>query len=220
LIAILAPGNFARASNIEHGIDFSLKYLFKSFLIISKEYILMSKWIFIGSLLCSYCLFSVANSTIKKQINLLQISFLFLVTAFTTIIPFLPLPNAASKHTGAHFQLYLFIGLFILFYYLFSKSNFLIKPLFQKLTMILFLIFSIYIGFKQYFLGKPIKQLVIDRELILKKHFASNDTIYLKSINVPSNLFTNRYWEFDSKEKWAIECMQTYYKTGPIVIFE
>lgn len=220
IIAVIAPGNFNRAAGLEHGIDFNIVYMLRSFVVITKEYLLMSKWIFIGGILTA--LYFIAGS-LYTSINyklLTKAFFLFFLTAFSTIVPFLPLPGAASKHTAIHFQFLMFIAIVLGGFILFKRIA--LSTYVRPVVFILLSSLFLWTGLRQYQLGLPVKKEITKREQIMESHRGTNDTLYFKKIIVPETLFTNRFWDYTNEEPyvWALNCMQQYYQTGPIIMLE
>jgi hypothetical protein len=214
LIVLLAPGNFQRAENTTAGIKLAPAFMVKSYFLVSLKYILMSKWILISATLTSF--YIVFNYSLPdfNRFELFKKSIFFLCSAFATILPFSALPDAASKHTSAHFQLFLYISTVLLIIVL--LKNFRIKPFLTLLIFYGYAIFFLFVGIEQYIIGLNVKKAVKEREQILVSKKGTTDTIYVPHIVVPDKLFTNRYYEYSNKEPWGLACLSYYYKTGPV----
>ncbi|MEB2784744.1 hypothetical protein [Algoriphagus persicinus] len=105
-LIVLAPGNFARSAG---KLDFSLFNASKGFLSVFWEYVKMSKWAVFGSLLLAF--------VIPKGlvINNTKLILLVIFCSLSTILPFVVMPQAASKHTSNFFQTGLFLALIFIF---------------------------------------------------------------------------------------------------------
>jgi hypothetical protein len=127
LIMFLAPGNFARASRLESGYDFNLLNIIKNYFIVFVEYLMMSKWILITSVLSAF-LFNISKEDESDKNNkLFKLSLLMFLGALLTIAPFVVLPQAATRHTSIYFQLLLFFG--ILMFALWIRSKYILQKI-------------------------------------------------------------------------------------------
>jgi hypothetical protein len=213
----LAPGNFARASRLESGYDFNVFNILKNYFIIFIEYLMMSKWILITSFLSAF-LFNISNDDKSYQNNkLLNLSLLMILGALLTIVPFVILPQAATRHTSIYFQLLLFLG--ILLFALYVRSSYLLqkKYLTNSVTFLIIIIF-LYEGIQQYILSSDLKNKIIQRELILNNADKSHP-VNITEITSNPRLYSHFYKDYP-EEKWTIECMESYYKLDSINIIK
>jgi hypothetical protein len=217
--ALFAPGNFVRAEATHFEMNTSVASLTKGFFQIAKEYLFMSKWIFIGALIITlFSFFTRANTVDNKQL-ILKYSVVFFLASFSTIVPFTPIPETASKHTGHFFQLLLFIALVLLFYY-FSCRFVFNKYILSQIVFILTTLWFVWVSKEQYVIGKNIKTQILNRYSYLESKRGSVDTVFINPIQLPDKFFTNRFWETTNNTNWGFEVLQQYFGTGPVVLKE
>lgn len=213
LIMFLAPGNFARASRLESGYDFNILTILKNYFKVFIEYLMMSKWILITAVLSAF-LFNISKDYEKyKKYKLFKLSLLLVLGALLTIVPFVVLPQAASRHTSIFFQLLLFFG--ILLFSLYIRSNYFLqnKYLTNSVALLVIIIF-LYEGIQQYILSSELKNKINQREMILNKADKSHP-VNIAEITSDPRLYSHFYKDYP-EEKWTIQCMQSYYKIDTI----
>lgn len=215
VISVLAPGNFNRIGTGDNQLAFEITLFPINYITIFKEYLLMSKWLFIGAFLFGIAYVKTDVTTSGKS---LTSALIYLVSALSTIIPFLPLPEAASKHTAIFFQSFLFIAVVHFIFYL--RSFFQIKYWYWLKwaipAMLLYIVFNVY---EQYQIGRQIKPLILKRHEFLHSMKNQPDTIYLDRIDQPAHYYTNRFFEIsEDPTQPNNKGLQGIFKTGPIVL--
>lgn len=215
-LSTFAPGNFLRAkSNYNTEMSLNISVLFHNFFIVLKEYILMSKYIFIGALFLGLILLNTVTLN-NNKINIFGLSLIFFIIGFSSITPFVFIPNAASKHTSIHFQTFTFISIFLFAIGLFTKIN-LKLPIWTNVLLIHSIsLFIFYTGIKQFNMGSRIKKDIEKRYKYLESKRNTKDTIYLKPLNQPPAFFTTRVWDIKSPPDDCNFILERYFNTGPI----
>ncbi|MFM8346580.1 MAG: hypothetical protein ACKOAR_00905, partial [Bacteroidota bacterium] len=85
-ICSLAPGNFVRARHTGHLV---FTEIFEGFFQVFVEYFSMSKWVVISALVVALILNFIGEPIRRSRTLLLKWSFVFLMSALATIVPFL-----------------------------------------------------------------------------------------------------------------------------------
>ena len=174
---------------------------------------MMSKWILITSVLSAF-LFNISKDDESDKNNkLLKLSLLMILGALLTIIPFVVLPQAASRHTSIFFQLLLFFG--ILLFALWIRSKYILQKIYltNSFALLVFIMF-LYEGTQQYILSSELKNKINQRELILKKANKKH-SVNITEITSDPKLYSHFYKDYP-EEKWTIKCMQSYYQIDSI----
>ena len=219
VITTFAPGNFARVTAGAGQLSFNLQALVLGYFQVLKEYVLMSKWIFMGSIVFVVCFHSFIINTSAGSRKIVLWALLFFIAALATIVPFAPIPEAASKHTSIYFQTFLFLSLICTCS--FFLTRFLIAQVVQKISIVLFLIYFIGVGLNQFKLGRSVKMQALKRDHLLKEKEGSRSLIVLDPIEMTDDLFTNRSWDITTDTAaWENRTLRQYYNTGPIKLKE
>ncbi len=215
-LSTFAPGNFIRAkSNYNTEIGFHLSSLFINFFIVLKEYVLMSKYLCIGAIVIGIVLYNKYKLS-AQNIGNLKFSIIFLITALSSIAPFVLVPDAASKHTAIHFQTFVFIALLLFTIGVLTKSNFKF-PIWTNLFLInVISIIIIVIAIQQFTIGRKVKEDIEKRYKFLETKRNTNDTVYLKTLTQPASFFTNRVWDIKIPPNDCNNILQRHFNTGLI----
>lgn len=215
LIIVLAPGNTYRGGD---SFVWSFGSMIQGFFLVLKEYLGMSLWVFIGGILLGIILDLKVD---KNELISLKFSIFFLLLSFVSILPFLPFPSAASKHTGLFFQSFFLISL--VFFIAYLKVRFMI-PLNENLNRFLSITFICYFLFQisiQLRTGYEIKNLIDQRFLVLEANKGKADSVIFNSIIIPSNNWVSRFWDMrDNSEYVSNKYYQKYFETGPILVYK
>ena len=188
ILVIIAPGNFNRANG---QLNFSLISMVSGGIAILKEYSGMSVWLLPGSLLISLVVYPFISKTS------FFLPLLFGICAFCSILPFLPMPNAASKHTVIFFQTFLLIA-GVQFWTI--LLDFLRVHRMQGLANIVSTVFLLFFGFeiyKQWTIGRIVKAQMNERFEILESNRGSDKELILAPIPLSDDNWTNRFSDFD-----------------------
>lgn len=207
-IISFAPGNFSRGGE---NIEISFHNVFLGGFKILKEYLLMSKWAIFGS--CILAVFfpkDLLKSDFKK----------FLIITFAslaTIIPFLVIPDAASKHTAIFFQTGLLFSCLLFFDIIIKKINI---PISLKFLLgFSFSIYSTVVFFDQIKLGSDINNKITERYLFFEAMSGNRFLIELDRIEIQEKNWVSRFWELEADTSATINrYQQKYFNTGPITL--
>jgi len=213
-VCTLAPGNFGRAGS---RFDFAFGSMLSGYLIVFNEYLFMSKGVLIGALaLSSVIIFVFPTFEIKRK-KLSSWAFVNIAAALTSIIPFIVMPAAASKHTSLFFQSFFFLGLTYFFLYFYQFANSKAAKNIALITVGIFLMYFIYTGFDQYVKGRIVKKQMIERYNLLESRRGDHSDIQVKSIKMPDDFFTNRIWEISSdSSSWENIALKEYFDVGNV----
>lgn len=209
-LIVFAPGNFARSAG---KLDFSLTNVSIGFLDIFWEYIKMSKWAVFGSLLLA---FVIPKGLITNNTKLIL---LLIICSLSTILPFIVMPQAASKHTSNFFQ----TGLFLALIFIFIKVRELI-PSFksaipEQLALFSFALFFIYQISLQLISGNIVMKEIHNRYTFLESKRGTNDLIYVDQIHIPSHNWVSQFWDIESDpDFFNNRYFQNYFDTGDIIL--
>lgn len=212
-----APGNFARASEGGKQLSFELQDLAVGYYQVLIEYLLMSKWIIIGSLLFVLSFQSLFRELKVARNKKIRWSLVFLASALATIVPFTPIPDAASKHTAIYFQTFLLLSSISFLSYFCVRFE--IPQFIQRLTIFSITVYFLVLGLNQYKLGRTVKAQVLARYDLLESKRGSSDLIVLDSIKLPDELYTTRSWEISTDTAaWENKALREYFGTGPVMV--
>ena len=215
---VFAPGNFVRASsNDGSGLILSPSLYGQNFLVVFKEYLFMSKWVFIGGLLLGLLIQKMETN--YKQKNMITLGLIFWVSAIASIAPFIFVHTAASKHTSIHFQLFGLVGTTILAMIIWNYIPF-IKKIESKLVISAIMVFFIAIATPQIKFGKDVKKQITERHKIIDTYRGNTqDTLKLSPIIMNENFFTNRVWDLSTNPNSDFNIIYSeIFNTGPIVV--
>ncbi|MDP3200378.1 MAG: DUF6056 family protein [Algoriphagus sp.] len=209
-LIVFAPGNFVRSAG---SLDFDLINASKGFIQILREYIGMSKWVVIGSVLLAFLLPAVSNKNNTVLILLL------IIGSLSTLLPFVFLPGAASKHTSNFFQ----VGLFLSFVFLFTKFKEQVKMsvilLFKQTVLLFFLLYFIYQISIQLITGNLVYNEIEERYTYLEDHRGSPDIIYFQKVIIPDDNWVSRFWDIEANpDYYNNQYHQRYFGTGEIIL--
>ena len=219
ILCTFAPGNFVRAKTgytTGIGYDTNISHFIYNYFIVLKEYVLMSKLLFIVATLFGILIF-ITNYSMPLRTKTLSIAVVFLLGGLSSILPFILVPDAASKHTSIHFQTCLFI--FILLSVFTALNSIEIKfPNWSFFTLSnLICLYFCYVAIIQYQMGRSVKAQIESRYDYLETKRNSRDTIFLKTINQPDSFFTNRIWDIKNPPDDSNRILQRNFQTGPIL---
>ena len=210
VLVVIAPGNFTRAGG---QIDFALMSMVLGGWTILKEYIGMSLWIFPGSLIIAI--------TLASKINQDNIALPLLIccsaSALCSILPFLPMPIAASKHTSIFFQTFFLLGLIL--FWLFLKNQFYYKIPSGSIYPLLIFTFLFFANqmIIQLITGRSIKIEIDKRFEIMEANRGSNMELCFAPIIIPSNNWVSRFWDISEDPTYSSNIHhQQYFETGKI----
>lgn len=184
-----APGNFQRANG---GLVFTISSLVEGGLAIFREYSGMSKWVGIGAILLGIYL---GRGLPKFDITLVLI---FAICALASILAFLPMPSAASKHTAIHFQTFFLLAGTFGIAYIIRKLKDPVPVLFSNQLAIIFFLFFGYEIWTQIITGRMVYDKMMERFEIFENNRGYNGMIKVKSISIPKNNWTSTIWDMTS----------------------
>ncbi|RAI85582.1 DUF6056 family protein [Algoriphagus yeomjeoni] len=187
-LVIIAPGNFTRANG---QLDFSISSMIAGGIAILKEYSGMSLWLLPGSILMALVL----KPFIPK--SSLYLPVLFGICAVCSILPFLPMPNAASKHTVIFFQTFLLIA-GVQFWAI--LLDYLRVHRMQGLANTVLTVFLLFFGmeiYKQWTIGRIVKAQMDERFEILESNRGSDKELILAPIPLSDDNWTSRFSDID-----------------------
>lgn len=211
-IVVLAPGNFARGGD---GFVWSIESLLNGFVVILKEYLGMSLWVILGGILLGIFL------DINGNGNHLKLALVFTFLGLASILPFLPFPGAASKHTAMFFQVFLLIGLIYFVIYFRTISRFSIVRNFRILFQVVFLSYFTYQITIQLLTGFRIKEQMDQRFMVLESNRGKNIELYFEPIEIPNQNWVSRFWDFgNSPTDISNVYYQKYFNIGRIYLVE
>jgi hypothetical protein len=217
VLSTFAPGNFNRAEkSLTSGIDLHLSHFINNFWVVLKEYLLMSKSLFIAAIIFGVLLNTSVQFVVLRK-KAFWIAIIFLVGGISSIAPFVFVSQAASKHTSIHFQtcLFIFISLSVLLFINYAKIVF-PKWIFLALINLTSLYFC-YVAIIQYQIGRSVRAQIESRYDYLETKRNSSDTIFLKTINQSDSFFTNRIWDIKNHPDDCNKILQRHFQTGPIL---
>ncbi len=217
LLSALAPGNFERARMNYSGITYNVLDFPGNFWIVAEEYILMSKWIPLAAMIAAAGIHHLLiGSGNNKQV--LKAAFIFLLSGFASIAPFMLVPESASRHTVIHFQTFIFVSVLMFSLSALSTWHILVSKWFSTSVISLVAAILLYTAFQQYQMGRNVKKLVLDRYRVLENLRGQKEPVYLKAIDQPYNFFTNRGFDIKSPPDDINDILQSYYGTGPVLL--
>lgn len=209
-IVVLAPGNFARGGD---GFVWSVGSMVNGFVVVLKEYLGMSLWVILGGILLGILLDK------KGDGNHLKLALVFTFLGFASILPFLPFPEAASKHTAIFFQVFLLVGLICFVFYLKTILIFSIRSIYKVLFYSLFLSYFTYQIFIQLHTGYSIKKQIDQRFSVLESNKGKNIDLNFKPINIPNQNWVSRFWDMkENPDYFSNKYHQRYFNTGKIFL--
>lgn len=209
-LVILTPGNLNRGGG---QFNWQLISLIHGFFFVLKEYSGMSLWAVLGGFFIglSYDIFLSKNAV--------RLFFLLILCGLISILPFLPFPNAASKHTAIFFQTFALLSLIFISA---SMKNLLNINLPKQIGFFLIMFFQLYFIFQvriQLITGNSIKTEMDKRFQTLEENRGKRTLIVFDRIELPSSNWVSRFRDIsvnpdDSNNK----NYQIYFDTGKIVL--
>lgn len=186
LLITIAPGNFGRANG---RLDFSIFSLYKGGISILEEYAGMSLWVLLGAIVLTLSL----RQDIKA--SNLKLPIILTISAFASILPFLPIPMAASKHTAIHFQTFLLIGGVLACSCLLKKIVLSVPHLVSQSIVFLFLVFFAFQIANQFKMGRLVKIQIDQRMMVLEENKNSERDVLVAPVSVPERSWTSMFWD-------------------------
>lgn len=219
ILCAFAPGNFVRAKTgytTGIGYDTDFNHFINNYYIVLREYVTMSKSLFIVAILFGILIY-ITNYTILLRKKTLFIAFVFLVAGLSSILPFILVPDAASKHTAIHFQTCLFIFIYLMVYTSLKtiKINFPNWSFYALINLIS--AYFCYIAISQFQMGRDVKAQVQKRYEYLETKRNTSEKIFLKPIIQSDDFFTNRIWDIKYPPDDCNKILQSHFQTGPIL---
>jgi len=222
LIITLAPGNFLRAANEPRSFEGDFITLFINFVEIFEFYAVRSKALIVLAIAAGLISGFFSNGQKPKFKYRFIDDTKWLFAALATILPFIFIPDFASRRTAIYFMSFLFLfgfGFGIKLSYLIAvviKHELLIIS--SKYSIILFSSFFLYTAFNQYKMANELYKEVKAREIILQNSNKQNDLI-LEPLIVNYKLFVTRYSEIDSiSNRWDNKCLANYWQLKSVRI--
>ncbi|MDX5477725.1 MAG: DUF6056 family protein [Cyclobacteriaceae bacterium] len=187
MLIVFAPGNFVRADG---HMDFNIVSMIGGGFQILKEYIGMSLWLLPGSILISISVFPF----LSRSPTLLV---LFGLAALGSILPFLPMPSAASRHTVIFFQTFLLISCIQFWCIVLDYLGYSNRPVVSRFfSALLVLIFSWQV-INQFLIGRAVKVEIDRRHAVLERNRGSDVELVLQPIILSDDNWTNRFSDVD-----------------------
>ena len=222
LIISLAPGNFLRAANSPRSFEGDFITLFINFIEIFEFYAVRSKALIFLAIAAGLIsgFFSEVQKPKFKYHFIDDTKWLF--AALATILPFIFIPDFASRRTAIYFMSFLFLfgyGFGIKLSYLIAvviKHELLIIS--SKYAIILFSSFFLYTTFNQYKMANHLYKEVKAREFILQSANNQSDLVLVPLTN-NYRLFVTKYAEIDSLGvRWDNKCLANYWQIKSVRI--
>ncbi len=211
-LVTFAPGNFQRANG---SLEFTFATMLDGGLAILKEYAGMSSWVGFGAVVLALYLF---NDIPKIGYRML---IAMVLSAGASILPFLPMASAASKHTAIHFQTFLLLAAVLNFVLAIRFLSVKIPATITNSLTVFFLLFFAFQISTQYKTGRELFLQMQVRMDVLERNRGSKTVIKLKSLPIPDQNWTSRFWDVTNDPNYyANKYVQKYFEIAEVYIEE
>ncbi|CAM3594147.1 hypothetical protein FSS13T_16400 [Flavobacterium saliperosum S13] len=233
LFLSLAPGNFLRVEEINNSAfrNSTLWMLIRNSAFTLATYFLYSFILIILSVLAAFVyVFQSGNkisATIKSHIFIPKTkerflafiaTYKYLIVAFSTILPFITMPEVVSSRTAIYFMFFIVIFIFRFIHQLTvvqlnTKEN-------RISSVLSYTLFFAAFGFIVYNFqkGSALKIEIAKRELLLKN--SKNKVVSIKKIEENLKSYCYDFRDFRSNDDWAVEAQEIYFGCTQIVVEE
>lgn len=229
IITAIAPGNFRRMDAFEGAIDLSPLNLSSNFFGITVNYLNYSFLLFLFIAITAIYHGIFIKNTIPNRLDNLDnrkhftISIVFILMAFSTIVPMIIIPKQAAPRTAIFFMLFNSLALFnfIAYYTAKYKNKLKVRPIIKTSIPIIALLLHLVIIPRHYISANiTYKNQKENEEMIMEQIHKGEKNIVIKEIRTPKATFTTQYTSCplsSDANYFANQQLSLYYNVDAII---